>query len=64
MTLQLHYRYLSQRYRCTEKKSHLYPNVLSTNGHNRQTVERAKMPFNRQMDKEDMVHTYNGILCL
>ena len=27
-------------------------------------LERAKMPFNRQMDKEDMAHTYNRILCL
>ena len=31
-------------------------------GHNSQIVERAKMPFIRQMDKEDMVHIYNGIL--
>ena len=29
-----------------------------------QTVERTKMPFNRQMDKEDMVQIYNGVLCL
>ena len=42
----------------------MYPNVHSSNGHNHQTVERAKMPFNRWMDKEDMVHIYNKILCL
>ena len=30
----------------------------------RQTVERAEMPFNRRMDKEDVVHIYYGVLCL
>ena len=30
----------------------MYPNVYSSNGHGRQTVERTKMPFNRRMDKE------------
>ena len=27
-------------------------------------VERTKMPFNRRMDKEDVIHIYNGVLCL
>ena len=27
-------------------------------------LERAKMPFNRRMDKEDMVHIYNGVLAI
>ena len=35
-----------QRYICSEKKGHLYPNVYSSNGHGRQTVERTKMLFN------------------
>ena len=30
----------------------------------RQTVERTKMPFNRQMDKEDVVHIHYGVLGL
>ena len=30
----------------------MYPNVHKSNVHNNQTVERAKMPFNRQMDKD------------
>ena len=47
--------YLPQRYRCNEKKGHLYPNVHSSNGHSCQTVEIAKMPFNGRMDKEDVV---------
>ena len=56
--------YLPQRYRCSEKKGHQYPNVYSSNGHGRQTVERTKMPFNRWMDKEDVVHVHYGVLCL
>ena len=34
------------------------PSVHSSNVHNCQTVERAEMPFNKQMDK-DVVHVYN-----
>ena len=40
------------------------PNVHSNNGHSHQIAERTKMPFNRWMDKVDMVHIYSGILCL
>ena len=64
MTLQLHYWVFTQRYRCSEKKGHLYPNVHSSNGHICQPVERTKMPFNGWMDKENVVHIYYGILCL
>ena len=73
MSLQLHYWYLIQRYRCSEKKGHLFiagpissrrANVHSSNGHSHQTMERTKMPFNRRMDKEDMVHIYNGVVSL
>ena len=39
----------------------MHCNVHSSNVHNSQTVEGAEMPFNRQMDKEDVVHIYNGI---
>ena len=51
-----------QRYRCSEKKGRMHPNVHSSNVHNSQTMEGAKMPFNRWMDKEDVVQIYNGIL--
>ena len=34
----------------------MHPNVHSSNVHNSQTVEGAKMPFKRRMDKEDVVH--------
>ena len=54
--------YSPQRYRCSEKKKHMHPNVHSDNVHSRQTVEGAKMSFNRWMDKQDVIHIYNGIL--
>ena len=54
--------YVPQRYKCSEKKGHMHPSVHSSNVHNSQTVEGAEMPFNRGMDKEDVVHIYNGIL--
>ena len=38
----------------------MHPNVQSSNVHNNQIVEGAMMSFNRQMDKEDVVHLYNG----
>ena len=36
-------------------KGHLHLNVYGSNIHNTQTVEGAKMSFNRGMDKEDVV---------
>ena len=54
--------YLPQRYKCSDLKGHLHPNIYSSNVHKSQTVEGAEMPFNRQMDKEDVFHIYNGIL--
>ena len=39
----------------------MHPDIHSCNVHNSQTVDEAKMPFNRQMDK-DVVHIYNGLL--
>ena len=49
-------RYSSLRYKCTDPKGHLHPNV-----HNSQTVGGAEMSLNRWMDKEDVVHIHNGI---
>ena len=54
--------YLPQRYRCSEKKGHMHPSAHSNDVHNSQTVEGAKMPFNGWVDREDVVHTYSGIL--
>ena len=53
--------YLPQRNRCSEKKGHTHPNVHRSNVQNSQTVDGAKMPFNRWMNK-NVVHTYNRIL--
>ena len=36
-------RYSPQRYRCSDPKGHLHPNVYSSNVHNGQTMERAQM---------------------
>ena len=36
----------------------MHPNVHNSNVHNSQTVEGAEMPFNRQMDKEDVWSIY------
>ena len=38
---------LPQRYRCSETAGHLHPDVYSSNVHNSQTVEKAKMSFKR-----------------
>ena len=54
--------YLLQWYRCSDLKVHLHPSVHSSNVHSRQTVQGAKMSFKRWMDKEDVIHIYNGIL--
>ena len=54
--------YLPQRYRGSEKKGHLHPNVHSSNVHNGQNVERVHISIARWMDKEDVGYSYNGIL--
>ena len=39
---------------------HIY--VHSSTIHNNQTMETTKIPIDRWMDKEDMIHIYNEIL--
>ena len=41
---------------------HIY--VHSSNIHNNQIMETTNMSIDRWMDKEDMVHIYNGILLI
>ena len=43
-------------------KRHMHPNVHCSTIYNSQVMEATYMPIDRQMDKEDVVHTYNGIL--
>ena len=40
----------------------MHPYVHSRTIHNSQDVEQIKCPPTEEMDKEDVVHTYNGIL--
>ena len=56
--------YLPKRYKCSDPKRHLHPNVYSSNVHNSQIMERARISINRWMDKEGVVYIYiyNGIL--
>ena len=42
----------------------MYPNVHYSTVHNSQGMEANLMSINRGMDKEDMVHIYNGTLLL
>ena len=44
------------------KRRAICTRVHSSNGHNCQTVKRAQMCFDRRMDKEDVVHKYDGLL--
>ena len=46
--------YISKRY--------MHANVHSSTIHNSQDMETTQMSINRWMDKEDVVHIYNGIL--
>ena len=39
--------YLPQRYKCSDPKGHLYPNVYSSNVHNSQSMERTQMSTDR-----------------
>ena len=45
-------RYLPQRYKCIDPTGYLHPDIYNSNVHNSQTVEGAKMPFNRRMNKK------------
>ena len=40
----------------------MYPNVHCSTAYNSQDMGTTQISINRGMDKEAMVHTYNGIL--
>ena len=40
----------------------MHPNVHGSTTYNSQDMEATQMSINRGMDKEDVVHIYNGIL--
>jgi len=41
-------------------KRYVYPNIHSSTIYNSQDMEATSMPIDKWMDKEYMVHTYNG----
>ena len=43
-------------------KRHMHPSVHCSTIYNSQVMEATSRPINRWMDKEDVVHIYNGIL--
>ena len=43
-------------------KRYMHPNVHCSTIYKSQDREATEMSINRAMDKEDMVHIYNGIL--
>ena len=51
-------RHLSMGYRCAVSKGHMHPHVYSSTIDNSQSMERARMPIDGWMDKEDVVHIY------
>ena len=55
-------RYLSKGYRCAVLKGHMHPHVYSSTINNSRSMERAQMPIDGWMDKEDVVYLYNGVL--
>ena len=55
-------RHLSTGYRCAVLKGHMHPHVYSSTINNGQSMERAQMPIYGWMDKENVVHIYNGAL--
>ena len=55
-------RYLPQMYKRNDLKGHIHPIVYSSNAHNSQTMERAKMPIDRWMDKDHVVYIHTQII--
>ena len=43
-------------------KRHMHPNVHSSIIYNNQDMEAKPVSISRRMNKEDMLHIYNGIL--
>ena len=42
----------------------MHPNVYCSTIYSSQDIEATKMSINKGMDKEDVVHVYNGTLLL
>ena len=46
----------------TNSKRYMHPYVYCNIIYNKQSMEAAQVSTDRWMDKEDVVHTYNGLL--
>ena len=55
-------RYISEKKKNSNLIIHMHANVHCSILHNSQDMEASSMSINRWMDKEDVVHIYNGIL--
>ena len=49
---------LPQRYRCSDPKGHLHPNVHSSNVLKSQTMEGGRMANGRHVDKEEVTYVH------
>ena len=47
----------TKRYKCSDPKGHVHPNVYSSNVHNNQTMERTQMSINRWIKKMWYIYT-------
>ena len=54
--------HISRKDKNSNSKWYMDPNIHSSTIYNIQDMEAVKMSINRGMDKEDVVHIYNGIL--
>ena len=54
--------YFSKENKRPNSKRYIHPYVHCTIFHNSQDMEATKMSIDRGVNKEDVVHTYNGIL--
>ena len=55
-------RYMPQIIENGHSNKNLPINANSSNIYNKQKVETTQMSINRRMDKQNVVHPYNGIL--
>ena len=55
-------RYLYKGYRYAVLKGHMHPHVCSSTINKSQSMERAQMPIDGWMNKEDVVYIYDGVL--
>ena len=53
--------YISKEIQNTNSERYMHPYVYCSVIYNSQVTEATQVPLNRQVDKEEMVHIYNGM---